>query len=160
MEDFIQIKEENVLKIGVKDKDGKDTGLVITFDLQDIDFPLRFNKMDGLHKKNLSVLKQQGAAIDKQEDKKGKFLLSWKTEKKIELLKEHYQREMVALDLLIGEGMTQKILDAIDRKPYYNMFDDIVEALLPVLNKIDSEATKLINSVEKKYGVNIDEVTI
>ena len=160
MEDFIQIKEENVLRIKVKDKDGKDTGLVITFDLQDVDLPLRFNKMDGLHKKNLSVLKQQGAALDKQEDKKGKFLLSWKTEKKLELLKEHYQREMTALDLLIGDGMTQKILDAIGRKPYYNMFDDIVESLLPVLDKVDTEATKLINSIEEKYGVSVDEFTI
>ena len=63
MEDFIQIKEENVIRIGVQDKDGKDTGLVIVFDLQDVDLPLRFNKMEGMHKKKYKCIKTIRSSI-------------------------------------------------------------------------------------------------
>ena len=160
MEDFIQIKEENVIRVGIKNSKGEDTGLVIKFDLQDINLPLRINKMEAMHKKNLSVLRQQAAALDKQEDKKCKFLLSYKTEKKLELLKEHYEKEMQAIDCLIGEGMTRNILNSLDREPYYNMFDDIVEPLEPIFEKLDKSANDLIDKIEKKYGVNIDDVTI
>ena len=160
MEDFIQVKEENVIRIGIKNSNGEDTGLVIKFDLQDVELPLRINKMDALHKKNVSVLKQQAAALDKQEDKKGKFLLSYKEEKKLELLKEYYKKEMEALDLLIGDGMTQKILDKLERKPYYNMFDDIVNPLAPVFEKLEVEADKLLKSIEEKYGVSANDNAI
>lgn len=160
MEDFIQIKEENVIRVKVKDKDNKDTGVVITFDLQDVSLPLKFNKMEALHRKNLSILRQKGVALDKQEDKKGKFLLSWKAEKKSEILEEHYKKEMEALDLLIGEGTTQKILNALGRNCYYNMFDDIVDSLTPILDKMENEADKLIKKVEEKYGVDSNELVI
>lgn len=162
MEDFIQIKEENVLRFGVKDKDGKDTGLVIKFDLQDIDLPLRINQMEAMHKKNQNILKQQVAALKKQEEKSGKFMLSWKKEQCIKLLKELYSKDMQALDLLIGKGMTQKILNALDRKPYYDMFDDILNSLAPILDKVINEADlmfdKLTDNIKKKYGVTDDEL--
>lgn len=160
MEDFIQMKEENVIRVGIKDKDGNDTGLIIKFDLQDIDLPLKFNKMEAMHKKNLSILKQQAMALEKQEDKKGKFLLSWKKEKAIELLKEHYEHEMEALDLLIGAGMTKKILEKLDRAPYYEMFDDIIDELEPIMDKLNADADKLLDNIKTKYGVDLDGITI
>lgn len=160
MEDFIQLEEKNVVNIGVKNSKGENTGVVIKFDLQDVELPLKMNKMEAMHKKNISVLAQKAVAIDKQEDKKGKFLLSWKIEQKLELLKEFYKREMDALDLFIGEGTTKKILKAINRKPYYNMFDDIIDAISPYFDKLDIEADNLIKNIEAKYNINIDEITI
>lgn len=160
MEDFIQIKEENVIRVGIKDKDGNDIGLILKFDLQDLDLPLRISKMEALHRKNQSILRQHAIALEKEEDKKGKFLLSWKKERKIELLKEHYRKEIEALDLLLGQGMTSNILKKLDREPYYNMFDDIVDELEPIIDKLNHEADNLLDNIKQKYGVEINEDSI
>ena len=156
MENTIQLSEKNVLKFKVKKENGEDTGLVIKIDLQDIELPLRINKMQEIHKKNLSILKQKAMVIDKQEDKKGEGLLTWKQEEQIKLLRQFYDDDMKALDMFIGQGMTKKILKAMDRYPYYDMFDDIVSSFEPVLNIIENEANSMIDDIKKKYG-NINE---
>ena len=46
MEEFIQLKEDNVLKVKIKDKDGKDTGCQLQFDLEDIEMPLKVSKIN------------------------------------------------------------------------------------------------------------------
>lgn len=156
MENKIQLEEKNVLRFNLEKANGEDTGLVIKFDLQDIELPLRINKMQELHTKNASVLKQKLVALDKKEDKKGETLLSWKQEEQIKLLREFYDNDMKALDMLIGQGMTKKILKAIDRYPYYDMFDDIINALKPAFDKLENEANSMLSDVKKKYG-NLNE---
>ena len=82
-ENFIQLKKNNILKIGIKDSDGNDTGEHLEFDLEDINLPLRLNECDEKHRKNLEFLRNQFIIIDKKEDKKGKKILSWKEEEKL-----------------------------------------------------------------------------
>lgn len=159
MENTIQLEEKNVLKFGVKKANGEDTDLVIKIDLQDIELPLRISKMEEIHKKNVSILRQKTKVLEKQEDKKGENLLSWKQEESIKLLREFYDNDMKALDLLIGQGMTKKILKAIDRYPYYDMYDDIVKSLQPVLGRIEREANSMFEDIKKKYG-NVSDGTI
>lgn len=159
MENTIQLEEKNVLRFRVKKANGEDTDVVIKIDLQDIELPLRINKMDEMHRKNLSILKQKKTALEKQQDKKGEKLLSWKQEEAIKLLREFYDNDMKALDMFIGQGMTKKILKAIDRYPYYDMFDDIVSSLQPVIGRIEQEANSMFDDIKKKYG-DIDEGTI
>lgn len=158
MENSIQLEEKNVLRFNVKKANGEETGLVIKIDLQDIELPLRINKMEEIHKKNVSILRQKAKALEKQEDKKGNKLLSWKQEESIRLLREFYDNDMKALDMLIGQGMTKQILKAIDRYPYYDMFDDIVSSLQPVLGRIEQEANSMFDDIKKKYG-NVDAGT-
>lgn len=160
MENTIQLEEKNVLRFNVKKANGEDTGLVIKIDLQDIELPLRISKMEEIHKKNISILKQKAKALEKQEDKKGNKLLSWKQEESIRLLREFYDNDMKALDMLIGQGMTKQILKAIDRYPYYDMFDDIVNSLQPVLGRIEQEANSMFEDIKKKYGSVDDGTTI
>ena len=160
MENTIQLEEKNVLRFNVKKANGEDTGLVIKIDMQDIELPLRISKMEEIHKKNVSILKQKAKALEKQEDKKGNKLLSWKQEESIKLLREFYDNDMKALDMLIGQGMTRQILKAIDRYPYYDMFDDIVNSLQPVLGRIEQEANSMFEDIKKKYGNVTDGTTI
>lgn len=160
MENSIQLEEKNVLRFNVKKANGEDTGLVIKIDLQDIELPLRISKMEEIHKKNVSILRQKVKVLEKQEDKKGSKLLSWKQEESIRLLREFYDNDMKALDMLIGQGMTKQILKAIDRYPYYDMFDDIVSSLQPVLGKIEQEANSMFEDIKKKYGNVADGTTI
>ena len=158
MENTIQLEEKNVLRFRVKKANGEDTDLIIKIDLQDIELPLRISKMEEIHRKNVSLLRQKSKTLEKQEDKKGNKLLSWKQEESIKLLREFYDNDMKALDMFIGQGMTIQILKAIDRYPYYDMFDDIVKSLEPVMEKINAEADSMFEDIKKKYG-NVNEGT-
>lgn len=158
-ERIIQLKDsESVIYVKINDSEGKDTGVRIVFDLEDFDLPLNLNKSEAMHRKNLESLRNAFIIIDKKEDKKGKFLLSWKEEERIKEVKSFYEKEMKAMDLLIGEGKTQEILTAMGRKPYYLMFDDIMELIDPVLPEMDKSADILIERIKDKYHISEEEV--
>ena len=88
--------------------------------------------------------------IDKKEDKKGKFILSWNEEVKLKVVKEFYQREMDSLDLFLGQGGTKKLLNG--RNPYYSMYEDISEMLEPILPKLKLRADDIANRIKEKYS--------
>lgn len=155
-ESFIQLKKDNVFRIGIKDSKGNDTGKYISFDLEDITLPLRLNDCEELHKKNIINLRDKFIIIDKKEDKKGKKILSWKEEEKLKALEDYYRNEMKALDLFIGDGKTQMILDLKGRNPYYSMYDDISEMLNPILPKLKINADSIKKQIMTKYGKNND----
>ena len=156
MENFIQLKKDNILRIGIKTADGKETGEHLEFDLEDIELPLRLNECEVQHRKNVTDLRMKTLIIDKKEDKKGKKLLSWKEEEKIKLFKEFYEKEMQALDLFLGENGTKKLLNG--RKPYYSMYEDINEMLEPILPLLKVNADKIVEDVKKKYAKKEEEV--
>lgn len=158
MADFIQIKKDNILRIGIKDFEGKDTGEHLEFDLEDIELPLRLNECEAKHRKNLEFVKTQFVIIDKKEDKKGKFILSWKEEEKLKVLQEFYKREMDALDLFLGQNGTNKLLNG--RKPYYSMYDDINDMLEPILPKLKLKADDIANKIKEKYSNKATEKNV
>lgn len=154
MENFIQLKKDNILRIGIKTADGVDTGEHLEFDMEDIELPLRLNECEAQHRKNINDLKMKTLLIDKKEDKKGKKILSWKEEEKIKLFKEFYEKEMESLDLFLGKGGTAKLLNG--RKPYYSMYEDISEMLKPILPLLQKSTDDIINKVKEKYA-NVKE---
>lgn len=155
-ESFIQLKErDSVLKVYIKDSKGNDTGKYLKFDLEMVNYPLKLNECAEMHKKNNQWLKDQLLILEKKEDKKGKKILSWKQEESIKLYLKYYEKEMEALDLFLGKGATQMILDINGDEPYYSMFDDIVELIKPILPKIEDNAKyikKKQEDVMKKYS--------
>ena len=155
MENFIQLKKDNIIRIGIKDAEGNELKKHLEFDLEDINLPLKLNKMEIEHKKNINALKLQMANLEKKEDKKGKYLLSWKEEEGLKLLKAFYEKEMDALDLFIGKGMTKVLLNG--REPYLNMYEDIGEILEPILPLLEKNANNIIDSVKKKYSTKANE---
>ena len=150
MENFIQLKKDNILRIGIKTSDGVDTGEHLEFDMEDIELPLRLNQSGVEHKKNLQQLKMQVQIIEKQQDKKGKQILSWKEEEKIKAYKNFYKKEMKALDLFLGEGGTLKLLNG--RKPYYSMYEDIGEIIEPIMPLIKQRTDNIISNIKEKYA--------
>ena len=158
-ENFIQLKKDNILKIGIKDSDGNDTGEHLEFDMEDINLALRLNECDEKHRKNLEFLRNQFIIIDKKEDKKGKKILSWKEEEKLKVLQEFYKREMEALDLFLGENGTKKLLNG--RNPYYSMYEDINDMLKPILPKLKLRADDIAKKIKDKYSnVNNQEKNV
>lgn len=158
-ESFIQLKKDSILRIGIKDSDGNDTGEHLEFDLEDINLALRLNECDEKHRKNLEFLRNQFIIIDKKEDKKGKKILSWKEEEKLKVLQEFYKREMEALDLFLGENGTKKLLNG--RNPYYSMYEDINDILKPILPKLKLRADDIAKKIKDKYSnVNNQEKNV
>ena len=154
-ENFIQLKKDNILKIGIKDSDGNDTGEHLEFDLEDINLPLRLNECDEKHRKNLEFLRNQFVIIDKKEDKKGKKILSWKEEEKLKALKNFYVEEEKALDLFLGQGGTRKLLNG--RNPYYSMYEDINDMLEPIMPKLKLRADDIANRIKEKYSNKMND---
>lgn len=164
MKDFIQLKNKGIIKIGLKDSEGKeildDKGNIVCleFDLEDIELPLKYNKCDYQHQKNVEYLRNQFLVIDKKEDKKGKFLLSANQEAKAKALKEFYQNEIKALDLFLGEGGTKKLLNG--RSPYWDMFDDISNILKPIEPLLKQGFDNVFDKIKSKYSKKQEENVI
>ena len=158
MENFIQLKKDNIIRIGIKDSKGNDTGEHLEFDLEDIELPLKYQECIEMHKKNVKFLKTQFIIINKKEDHKGKKLLSYNEEEKIKAVSEFYKKEIEALDLFLGEGGTLKLLNG--RQPYYSMYDDINEMLEPVLPIIKKGFDSIENKIKDKYKIDNKESNV
>ena len=51
-DNFIQLGKSDVLRLGIRTEDGKDTGEYLEFDLEDIELPLRYQELAEKDKKN------------------------------------------------------------------------------------------------------------
>jgi len=149
MKDFIQLKKDNIIRIGIKDYEGNETGEHLEFDLEDISLPLKYQECIEKHKKNIQYVKMQLVIIEKKQDKKGKKLLSANEEEKIKVVSEFYKREEEALDLFLGKNGTKKLLNG--RQPYYTMYDDINEMLEPILPIIKKGFSNIEDKIKEKY---------
>ncbi len=156
MDQFIQLKKDNILRIGIKTSDGVDTGEHLEFDLEDVELPLRLNECNELHKQNLKDLRAKYMFIDKKQDKKGKKILSANQEAKIIALNDFYKKESAALDMFLGENGTLKMLNG--RKPYYSMFDEFMQALEPILPLLKQNADKIKDKIISKYSTKEDGI--
>lgn len=161
--DYIKIKEKkDILKLGiideqgkiVKDKYGKE--VCLEFDMADIELPLKYNKCINSIENARKELKTQFIIIDKKQDHKGKQLLSSNEELKIKALRNFYKKMEEAMDLFLGEGGTKKYLNG--RNPYYEMFDDLSEAIEPHLGKMKLTVSDMTNRIKEKYKVTESDV--
>lgn len=155
MDNFIQLKKDNILKIGIKDSDGKPTGEHLEFDLDDIETPVKYNDAVFKHYKNCEYLQNQFILIDKKQDKKGKGLLSSNDREKLTVIKEFYKREEEALDLFLGDGGTKKLLNG--RNPYYEMFDEFSQILEPIMPLLDTKIEDIEKKIKTKYSDKKEE---
>ena len=74
----IQLKKaKDILRLKIKDEEGKDTGNFLEFNLGDLDYLLILQDMMEADKKNREYLKNQYTIIDKKEDHKGKKAIKW-----------------------------------------------------------------------------------
>lgn len=150
--DFIKLPENDVIKIGIKDSKGNDTGEHLEFDLEDFTLLKRLNQMKINHTKNLQYYDNQNLILSKKQDYTPKnSMFTYKELRQIEIAEEFCKKEMETIDLFIGEGKTQMILNLIGRKPYLTMFNDIYKMLKPIMPIIEKEKNKLEDKIKEKY---------
>ena len=155
----IQLKQDNLFKIGIKNAEGEDTGEIITIDLEDIKLPLRCQESEKMIKDNNRWLQAQRIMIEKRPDKKGKKLLSANEEALLKLVNEYYEKQTKAYELVLGEGAIKKIL--CGREMYITFFSDLEEQmkkLRPKLNQNAVDIKEKIKSITEKYGKKDSDV--
>ena len=145
---------ENLLKFKLVDELGNDTGEYLKFDLEDMNCALRYQECIEEHKKNVEFIRNQQVIISKQQDHKGKKVLSSNEEKMQKALVEYYDREIKALDKFLGEGKTRVILKIMDRDPYLSMFEDIDTILEPIIPYIEKSYENIKKKIVGKYNEN------
>lgn len=150
-ENFIQLKDSGILKLEIVDSKGNSTGEFLEFDLEDIELPLKYQQMVEDDKKNKEWLKDRITIIEKRQDVKGKKLLSKNEEDKIKALNEFYNKEVEILDMFLGVGGVNKLLNG--RKLGWTTLDEIDEIVgKQIAPHIDLTIKGITDKIKSKYG--------
>ena len=155
MADFIQLKKDSILRLGIKTNDGKDTGEYLEFDLEDIELPLRYQELLEKDKKNKENVRNQMLIIDKRQDVKGKKLMSKNEEDKIKALNEFFKKEVEIYNMFLGDNGMQKLLNG--RKLGWTSLQEIDEIIEKQITPyLDLSMTKITDKVKEKYRQAVD----
>ena len=149
---YIQLNKDNILRLGIKDSEGNDTGNVLEFDLEDTTLLLRYQELVEKEKKNRIWLNNQFLIIDKKQDHKGKKLLGSNEEAKLETINEFFKKEKEELDMFLGEGGVDKLLNG--RKLGWTSFkeinDIITNQIAPYFDKTMDNITSKVKEIYKE----------
>lgn len=149
-DNFIKLNRSDILRLGIMTEDGKDTGEVLEFDLEDIELPLRYQELLEKDKKNKENLRNQMIIIDKRQDVKGKKLMSKNEEDKIKALNEFFKKEIEIYNLFLGENGVQKLLNG--RRIGWSSLEEIDEIIVKqIAPHLDLSMTKISDKIKQKY---------
>lgn len=151
MDNVIKLKKDNVLRLGIQTADGKDTGEVLEFDLEDIELPLKYQELIERDKKNKEYLRNQMLIIDKREDVKGKKLLSKNEEDKIKAINDFFRKEIEVYNIFLGANGVQKLLNG--RKIGWTTLQEIDEIIeKQIAPHLDVNMKDITNKIKEKYS--------
>ena len=150
-DNVIKLNKDNILRLGIQTADGKDTGEVLEFDLEDLELPLRYQELLEKDKKNKEYLRNEMVIIDKREDVKGKKLLSKNEEDKIKAIQEFFRKEVEVYNMFLGENGVQKLLNG--RKLGWTTLQEIDEIIeTQIAPHLDMSMEKITQKVKDKYS--------
>lgn len=153
-DNYIQLKNENVIRFEIKDMDGVPTGDYLEFDLEDIELPLIYQDIIEEDKRNRANLKNQLLIIDKKQDHKGKKLLSSNEEEKIKAVNTFFKNEVEIYNKFLGENGVQKLL--CGRKLRWTTLEEIADIIDKyIAPKLNTEIGDITNKIKNKYGKQI-----
>ena len=165
--DTIQLKNENIYRVFVytqeiKDETGKiiveskPTGEYLEFDLEDIELPFIYQDMIEKLKVNHKKIKNKFLIIEKQQDHKGKKLMSSNEEAKVKALNEFYKEQTKIYNMFLGENGVQKLLNG--RKMRWTTLSEIDEIIeKQIAPKIDITLDAITKKIKSKYSVKKED---
>lgn len=160
--DTIQLKNENIYRVFVytpeiKDDNGKvlfeskPTGEYLEFDLEDIELPFIYQELIKKLKESRKKLKNKFLIIEKQQDHKGKKLMSSNEEAKLKAMNEFYKEQIELYNMFLGENGVQKLLNGRKlRWTTLNEIDEIIEK--KIAPKLDITLDDITNKIKNKYS--------
>lgn len=153
---YIQLNKDTILRLGIKDSEGNDTGNVLEFDLEDAELLLRYQELIEQDKKNRIWLNNQMLIISKKEDHKGKKLLSSNEEAQIKVANEFFQKEKEVFDMFLGKGGVDKLLNG--RKLGWTSLREISKIVKEQIGPyFDKTMDNITNKVKEMYKEVLDE---
>lgn len=154
MNNFIQLNDNNVLRLDIKTASGEKTGEFLEFDLEDIELPLKYQDLIEEDKKNKAWLKNQIFIIEKRQDVRGKKIMSKNEEDKIRAVNDFFKKEVKVYDGFLGKNGVNKLLNG--RKLGWTSLQEIDEIIdkqiMPRINKNKKEIEK---KIKEKYGIRM-----
>lgn len=155
-DNYIQLGKSNVLTLKIKTDTGEFTGETLTFDLDDPDLLLRYQDLIEKDKRNFQNTRNKILIIEKQQDHKGKKLLSSNDEAKIRATSEFFKEEQKIFDMFLGEGGTAKLLNG--RKFSWTTMAEIKKIILEQIAPYLEKTMDLITEqVKEEYGNIFDD---
>lgn len=148
---YIQLNDDDVLRLEIKTPDGKPTGEMLEFDLQDIELPLKYQEIVDMNKKNKQNYANQIKMIKGRKDLKGKKLMSKNQEDLIKATSEFFKKEAEAYDIFLGKGGVNKLLHG--RPLGWTSLEEIEEIVdKQIMPYLDLSMESIENKIIKKYS--------
>ena len=155
MKDYIQLQKDNVLRLGIVDSEGNDTGEHLEFNLSDIELPLKYQELLEKDKKNKEHLRNQMIIIERRQDVKGKKLLSKNEKDKIKALNEFFKKEVEVYNMFLGENGVQKLLNG--RRLGWTTLEEIDKIIEEQIQPhLDLSMKNITNKIKEKYGQAVE----
>lgn len=155
-DNIIKLNESDILRLRIETSDGKDTGEVLEFDLEDIELPLRYQELLEKDKKNKENLRNQLLIIEKRQDVKGKKLLTKNEEDQIKAINEFFVKEAEVYNMFLGENGVQKLLNG--KKLGWTTLQEIDEIISKqIAPHLDMNMKKITDKIKEKYGNKQDK---
>lgn len=156
IDNYIQLDKDSVLRLGIKDSEGNDTGNVLEFDLEDTELMLRYQELIEQDKKNRIWINNQLLIISKKQDHKGKKLLSANEEAEIRAVNEFFKKEKDVFDMFLGEGGVDKLLNG--RKLGWTSLKEISKIITKQIGPLfEKRMGDIENKVKELYKDVIEE---
>ena len=150
-DNVIKLNKDNILRLKIETSDGKDTGQMLEFDLEDIELPLKYQELIEKDKKNKEYLKNEMIIIDKREDVKGKKILSKNEEDKIKAINEFFRKEIDIYNMFLGKNGVQKLLNG--RKIGWTTLQEIDEIIeKQIAPHLDISMSKITEKIKEKLS--------
>lgn len=150
-DNVIKLNKSDVLTLKIETEDGKDTGECLTFDLGDIELPLKYQELLEKDKKNKEQLRNQMLIIDRRQDVKGKKLLTKNEEDKIRALNDFFIKEIEVYNMFLGPRGVEKLLNG--RKFTWTTLQEIDEIIEKQISPyLDVSMKNITEKVKEKYG--------
>lgn len=148
---IIKLNKDDVLRLGIVDSEGNDTGEHLEFNLSDIELPLRYQELIEKDKKNKEQLRNQMLIIDRRQDVKGKKLLSKNEEDKIKTLNEFFIKEIQVYNMFLGARGVEKLLNG--RKFTWTTLQEIDEIIeKQIAPHLEVNMKNITDKVKEKYS--------
>lgn len=148
---YIQLNDDDILRLEIKTPDGKPTGEMLEFDLQDIELPLKYQEIVDMNKKNKQNYANQIKMIKGRKDLKGKKLMSKNQEDLIKATSEFFKKEAEAYDIFLGKGGVNKLLHG--RPLGWTSLEEIEEIVdKQIMPYLDLSMENIENKIIKKYS--------
>ena len=150
-DNVIKLNKSDVLTLKIQTSEGEFTGEELTFNLEDIELPLRYQELIEKDKKNKEYLRNQMLIIDKRQDVKGKKLLSKNEEDKIKALNDFFIKEIAVYNMFLGARGVEKLLNG--RKFTWTTLQEIDEIIeKQIAPHLDVNMKNITEKVKEKYS--------